>query len=94
MRGGHQASAKSKIAMLYEAVETTEDLESVVTKLEQCRITLKEKLEILKRLDVKILELVEDGEVGDEIEQADTLKERIHVTIIDLNKALETKQSI
>ena len=29
------------IAALYEAIETTEDLESVVTKLEQSRITLK-----------------------------------------------------
>ena len=93
VRGGHRASAKRIIVALYEAIETTEDLESVVTKLEQCRITLKEKLEILKRLDEEILELVEDGEVDDEIEQADTLKERIHVAIIDSNKALETKQS-
>ena len=42
MRGGHQASANCIIAARYEAIETTEDLESVVTKLEQCRITLKE----------------------------------------------------
>ena len=40
--------AKHIIATLYEAIETAEDLESVVTKLEQCRITLKEKLEILQ----------------------------------------------
>ena len=76
MRGGHghPASTKHTIALLYEAIETTEDLESVVTKLEQCRITLKEKLETLKQLDEEILELVEDSEVDNEIEQADTFK--------------------
>ena len=46
-----------------------------MTKLEQCRITLKEKLETLKQLDEEILELVEDSEVDNEIEQADTFKE-------------------
>ena len=93
VRGGHRASTKHTIALLYEAIETTEDLESVVTKLEQCRITLKEKLETLKQLDEEILELVEDSEVDNEIEQADTFKERTHVAIIAANKALETKQS-
>ena len=76
MRGGHghPASTKHTISLLYEAIETTEDLESVVTKLEQYRITLKEKLETLKQLDEEILELVEDSEVDNEIEQADTFK--------------------
>ena len=93
VRGGHRASTKRTIAALYEAIEATDDLESVVTKLEQCRITLKEKLETLKQLDEEILVLVDDGEVDDEIEQADTFKERIHVAIIASNKALETKQN-
>ena len=52
------------IAALYEATESTDDLESVVTKLEQCRITLKEKLETLKQLVKESLELVDDGEVS------------------------------
>ena len=93
VRGGHRSSTTRTIAALYEAIEITEDLESVMTKLEQCKITLKEKLEILKQLDEKILELVEDGDVDNEIEQADTFKERIHVVIIESNKALGTKQS-
>ena len=93
MRGGHRSSATRTIAALREAIETTEDLDSVVTKLEQCRITLKEKLEILKQLDEEILELVEDDEVDNEIEQADIFKERIHVAIIESNKALGNKQS-
>ena len=91
--GGHRASTKHTIAVLYEAIEATDDLESVVTKLEQCRIMLKEKLKTLKQLDEEILELVDDGEVDDEIKQADTFKERIYVAIIALNKALETKQN-
>ena len=93
VRGEHRSSTTRTIAALYEAIEITEDLESVVTKLEQCKITLKEKLEILKQLDEEILELVEDGDVDNEIEQADTFKERIHVVIIESNKALGTKQS-
>ena len=93
VRGGHRASTKCTITLLYEAIETTEDLESVVTKLEQRRITFKEKLEILKQLDEEILELVEDSKVDNEIEQANIFKKRIHVAIIAANKALETKQS-
>lgn len=93
VRGGHQASTKRIISSLYEAIEATEDLESVMTKLEQCRITLKEKLETLKQLDEEILGLVEDSKVDNEIEQADTFKERVHVAIITANKALETKQN-
>jgi len=36
---------------------------------------------------------VDDTEVDDEIEQADTFKERIHLAIIDCKKALVSKQS-
>lgn len=93
VRGGHRASTKRTISSLYEAIEATEGLEAVMTKLEQCRITLKEKLETLKQLDKEILGLVEDSEVDNEIEQADTFKERVHVAIIAANKALETKQN-
>ena len=64
-----------------------------MTKLEQCRTTLKEKLETLRQLGEEILELVEEGEVNDGIEQSDIFKERIHVAIIDSNKALEAKQN-
>ena len=83
MRGGHRSSTKRTISALYESIESTEDTESVVTKLEQRRITLKEKLETLRQLDEEILELVEEGEVNDEIEQSDIFKERIHVAIIE-----------
>ena len=93
VRGGHRSSTKRTISVLYESIESTKDTESVVTKLEQCRITLKEKLETLRQLDEEILELVEEGEVNDEIEQSDFFKERIHVAIIDSNKALEAKQN-
>ena len=85
MRGGHQLSTKCTISALYEALESTEDTESIVTKLEQCRIILKEKLETLKQLDEDILDLVEESEVDNEIEQSDIFKERIHAAIIDLN---------
>jgi len=65
-RGGHRAPTKCMISTLYEVIKSAEDTESVVSKLKQCRITLKEKLETLRRLDEEILELVEEGEVDDE----------------------------
>ena len=92
MRGGHRSSTKRTISALFEAIGNTEDTESIVTKLEQCRITLKEKMETLRQLDEEILGLVEESEVDDEIEQSDIFKERIRVAIIESNKALEAKQ--
>ena len=92
VRCGHRSS-KHTISAVYEAVEAINDLKSVMTKLEQCRITFQGKLETSTELDSEILELVDDTEVDDKIEQADTFKERIHVAIIDCKKALESKQS-
>ena len=65
----------------------------MITKLMQCKLTLEEKLGVIKRYDDEILGLVEDGEVDDEIEQADTFNERMHRAIIDVTSTIETKRS-
>ena len=93
VRGGHRSSTKRTIATLYEAIESTENPDGILTKLEQCRITLNEKRDTLKQLDDEILELVEDTEVDDEIEQVDVFRERIQVAIIDATAAVDSRKS-
>ena len=90
VRGGHKSPAKHTIAALYETIESTENPDS---KLEQCTITLKEKLDTLKQLDEEILVLLDDEEVEDKIEQADIFRERIQVAIIDATAAIEGRKS-
>ena len=58
----------------------------------QCKLTLEKKLNTIKRYD-EILELVEDEEVEDEIDQADTFNERVHRAMIDITSAIETKRA-
>ena len=58
----------------------------------QCKLTLEKKLSTIKRYD-EILELVEDEEVDDEIDQADTFNERVHRAMIDITSAIETKRA-
>lgn len=94
VRGGHRASATRIISQTYETIESTDAVESVVTKLKQSKLILQEKLETVKQLDEEILGLVDDEEVDNEIEQADVFKERVHRAIIDSTSALEAKQTV
>ena len=93
IRGGHRSSATRTISESYETIESTTERELVITKLMQCKLTLEEKLNTIKRYDDEILELVEDEEVEDEIDQADTFNERVHRAMIDVTSAIETKRA-
>ena len=73
VRGGHRGSTKRTITELYEAIESTDEGEAIITKLRQCKLALEEKLETVKQIDDQILELVPDEELDSEIEQADIL---------------------
>ena len=67
----------------------SEELKS--SKLKQQLQTLREKLDVLRKLDSDILSALETEEdiIGD-IEQADIEKERLESTIFDLEAALTT----
>ena len=93
IRGGHRSSATRTISEIYETIESTTERELVITKLMQCKLTLEEKLKTIKRYDDEILELVEDEEVEDEVDQADTFNERVHRAMIDVTSAIETKRA-
>lgn len=45
MRGGHRASAQHIIHQIYEAIESTDDVELVCNKQEQYKVVLQEKSE-------------------------------------------------
>jgi len=45
---GHRSSVTHKISEIYETIESTDDREPVITKLIQCKLTLKENLDTIK----------------------------------------------
>ena len=93
VRGGHRSSAVRTITQIYEAIESTDEVGTIITKLKQSKIALQEKIEIVKRLYDEILGLVDDEEVKNEIEQADTFQDRVQRAIIDSTRALEVREA-
>ena len=93
VRGGHRGSTKRTITELYEAIESTDEGEAIITKLRQCKLALEEKLETVKQIDDQILELVPDEELDSEIEQADIFRERVQRSIIDATNAIEARRT-
>ena len=59
------------------------------SKLKQPHQALTGKLEVLNKLDSEILELLDEDELADEIEQADTFTDKIQLAIIDIDQALK-----
>ena len=57
-------------------------------KLKHKRDALAAKAELLVKLDEEIASAVHEDELGEEIEGADTVKERIELAVIDLDGAL------
>ena len=83
VRAGHKASATRMIGNAEELLKTAG---SDVLRLTQLSRSLKEKLDVLTTLDGDIINLVDEGSVGDEIEQADTFKEGIYSTLVKIEK--------
>ena len=85
VRAGHKSSATrmvSKVEGILSSAGTTD-----TSKLSQLNMSLREKLEEIKVLDGEILSLVEDGDLENEIAQADLYKERVYSTLILIEKA-------
>ena len=64
VRAGHRASVTRMIA---RAMGFLEDENPDVSKLVQMKMSLQEKLDVLKQLDKEILELVEESEVANSL---------------------------
>ena len=83
IRGGHKASATRMLSQIDALLrEESSDL----SKLQQLRLSLQEKLETLRLLDGEMLDLVEEGELTSEIEQADAFREGIYTAMIKIDK--------
>jgi hypothetical protein len=60
-------------------------------KLAQLKMSLKEKLEVLSRLDGEILSLVEEeAAITEEIEQSDGVKEGIYAILVRIDSLSRT----
>ena len=89
IRSGHRASATRMVNRVGETIaafEADPTTELDVKGLLQLKLSLDKKLSTLKELDREILELVEDGAVKDEIEQADTYKEKVYAATVNIDK--------
>ena len=87
VRGGHRASATRTIGRVDEYLAAAGPDRPVETsKLLTLKLNLKEKLETLKLLDSQIVELTGEGELEDEIEQADSFREGIHAAMIKIEE--------
>ena len=85
VRGGHRGSTTKAIGRAEEllAAESPD-----VDRLSQLKLTLGEKLEVLKTLDAEMLDLVQDEDVAEEIDQADEFKEKVYVILVKINRVL------
>ena len=82
VRAGHRASASRLIAQVESTDESPELNAPMMNRIVQ---TLKEKLDIIRKLDEEILEAIsEEEEIKDEIEQADIYREKIDMAIISM----------
>ena len=85
VRGGHKASATRMMSRVDDLMAADRDPD--ISTLNQLGMSLKEKLQEIKVFDSKILALVKDEELEEEIAQADLFKERIYSTLIQIEKA-------
>lgn len=82
VRAGHRASATR---MVTRATALLDDDHPDPTKRSQLKLSLQEKLDVLKQLDGEILGLVDEEVVADEIEQSDGFKEEVYTALVRLD---------
>ena len=88
VRSGHKGSATRTVRQVTELLGTDSPDRD---RLALLRMTLKEKLDTIKSLDAEIVDLIEDeGELAEEIEQADTYKEGLYESILKVDRFLNT----
>ena len=93
MQGGHGASVTHIITQVYEAIESTDNVGEVITKLKQCNIVLQEILDVARQLNNEILDLVDKNEIEEEIGLADEFRVKVCRAITDSTKVIEKLHS-
>lgn len=86
---GNRSSAMRLMNQFEEASAVTGG--QVIEKLLQWKVSLTEKLQMLKALNNEILVLVDDDAVEDEIKQADVFSKRLQQSIINVEQLIASK---
>ena len=86
VRAGHRGSVTRILTQVYELLDSTEELNSM--RLRQWKQPLSGKLDVLSKLDKELIELVPE-ELDNEVDQADKIREKIQLAIIDIDQALK-----
>ena len=89
VRGAHRGSVTRITGKVSEALESDEPPDLVHVRLSQYKVALSEKLDVLSKLDNELLEMVEEDDLDHEVEQADLVKERIGLCIMEIDRFLE-----
>ena len=85
VRGGHRASA-TKMIRKAEELLACDPID--YPQLAKIRLSLQEKVSVLKKLDAEIVDLVKEDEVADEIERADSYMEDVYDMMAKLEEVL------
>ena len=83
IRAGHKASATCMMGSAEDLLKTSG---SDILRLTKLSRSLQENLDVLMMLDSEIINLVDEGSVVDEIEQADIFKQGIYSTMVKIEK--------
>ena len=81
VRAGHGASATH---LVNRAEELLAEESIDITRLSQLKLSLLEKLDVLKQLDGEILDHVAEEAIGEEIEHSDGFKESVYTVLVKI----------
>eukprot|EP00112_Aurelia_sp_Birch-Aquarium-sp1_P020996 Seg554.7 transcript_id=Seg554.7/GoldUCD/mRNA.D3Y31 product="hypothetical protein" protein_id=Seg554.7/GoldUCD/D3Y31 len=91
VRTGHRKYVEQTIKSAKEFIAEKEEMN--IPKLKQCKLTLKEELDIIKNLDSNIIELTEDDEeLFIEIQEAGEFRDFVYKTLLEIEEKLGPDQ--
>ena len=83
VRAGHKASTSRLVKKVDELLAGDSPSTS---KLVQVKLSLMEKLDVLKQLDGEILELIEEEALAEEIEHSDEFRDGLHASVVRIGE--------
>ena len=89
--GGHRAYVTGILNTVKETLESHEAADEV--KIKQHKLTLKERLQTLQKLDDQILELTDNDSIVNEIEEAGNIPAEVHETSLRIDQVLIDNKS-
>jgi len=92
VRAAHRGSATRIMNQVAENLGSPDGPN--LPRLKQQKTSLAEKMEVLCKLDNELIEMVDEEELDHEVGQADIIREKIGVCIIDIDEALARTESL